>query len=546
MADVKISQLGTATFPPNSGDLVEVVQGGVNKKITYANFTSGLGGGGTLPGTVFVATDPAYGMAEGNSAAANLTALNLAIAALNNSGGYAALYIPAGNYAISAVPDTIQPPSAGALNYVAIYGDGPATRLNMTGAHGTFFTLGSADGTKTVTHAWLSQMALSFNASGSVPPANEPVFVLNAGGNLHVSQFHVEEASALIRVGNASGGRPQRYQVHNITGGFNENTGPASLIDIVDGTSGNFSDIQINAHDLQGGRGIYNHPTSNNDQHWFHNVHFQGGMTHWLDIDTTNGTCFNWVFSQCVLDGSLSNAIFIHSDAGGTGSCTDVHFLDCHCSTWGGTAIHLQNNGTSGTWRSIEVIGGRYKFNNQRGVYVHGSNIDNLDSLLIQGASFLQDHVSVDSASVANNNFTSDLTVDGAGHGLNNGDVVIFDAGETITGVTAGTQYTVNTATQTTFKLTGVTVGSNGTGTLKVKLGEAIYIGNAHGVRIQGCYVGGFYGVPTQCDYAITADGANPPTLYNVSGNVSDGTLVGFSQNLTNTSVHVLANNAVN
>lgn len=569
-----------------------------------------------------------HGVLPSNSGATNLTNWNTVITGINN-GTYKGVYWPPGTYTIAGVPNPITPTGGGNLDNISIFGAGPSTWIKQdasaAGAHGTFFTLGQADGTGAVRYGSIYGFKLSCNATTNLPPAGEACFHLNDGSHLAIRDIVVLTISGLVVVGthtgtlsgtitntNASldrlttgaahglsvgdrviftglagqgvaagvayfvktvpttttlslsltnggtvlnitadsgtgtwtgGGFParvQRYEVQNIMGTWNENTVGAIGIDIQNGTGGHILGLEVEASDVKGGAiAVRNQPVGNNDLHYFTDVHFQGGHNVWLEIDVTNGDCYNWVFKHAVMDQAESGSIFLHNDSG-DGTITDLHFLDCHVVPRSGPVINIAHNGT-GDWRSIQFIGGRYRFNNAKAVSMAGTGLANIQGILWQGCSFLQDHISITGTNKTTDVLTSQAGGDGSHHGLSPGNDIVFGgsppaATPSIAPPTVCTVLNTSdtdgslTADQFTLKVGATPVnitgdfGASFSGMCRIP--TVMQITDVNAARVQGCYFGGFYGTATQALYAIDKGGT--PTYYCITGNVARGMVTGF------------------
>jgi hypothetical protein len=359
--------------------------------------------------------------------------------------------------------------------------------------------------------------------------------------------------------------RVQRYWVSNVIGSLNGGTPTANRIDIENGTSGHYDNVQCATSDLGGGRVIYCHPpgspgASNNDQHWFTDVFVQGGESFWIDIDVTYGDCFNWNLKGCVMDGATNGTVYAHASSGGTGNTiTDLWLDHCHCSSRAGVTLHFDKSDTTGIWRNIEINGGRYKFQDNLGLYMHGAGLSGVQTFLAHDVAFLQDQITIIDSIANSNELVSTAGNDGTGHDLQVGDLIRFSTVSHTFGanVTAGPTYCVKEVTSktrftVTTNQTGGGVGpraditaNGGAGVLRGKLdAAAILNGAANDVRIHDCEFNGFNSAYMECGNAIQATSL---ASYNVHDNNATGLRTAtFATGLTDTAAHPFHHNSLN
>ncbi len=328
--------------------------------------------------------------------------------------------------------------------------------------------------------------------------------------------------------------RVQRYEVSNCLGSINDGVVGTDKIDISNATSGHFSNIQIQAHDFSGGNVVFCHPpgspgASNNDQHWFTDVHLQGGARNWIEVDVTYGACYNWTLKGCVLDGATNSTVYLHSSDGGTqNTITDFWLKDCHCSSRSGIPIQINKN-DAGAWRNIEISGGRYKFSDDTVISVLGSDTVSILGLLFEGCGFLHDYVSVQGALTASNELFTSANVDGTGHDLRAGDEISFSTVTGLTPLIANHSYWVKEVIdQTHFTLAttsaltttvDITAGG-GSGTLRGVLQVAARVDGVTDFRMHDCLFTGFGGAYMEINNAISCTNCVGLLIHD---NIADG-----------------------
>lgn len=557
MADTKISQL-TATTTPGSADLLEIVQAGTNKKITYSNLTSGLGGGAGQTNVADLVAD--YGAVPTGgtvTTGAGAGALNVAIGDIN-SNAIDALFIPPGNYVLSVVPDVLT------TSDFAIFGAGPGSKLTFasTAAHGTFFKLGVSGGAR-ADRFTISDLQLTCGTV-NIPPNTENAFHLVKGGTGLIYNILANNIGGLCKMGTGADvlDRFQLYSFQNVRGTWNKATSSPDRIHITNATDGQYSNIRLTQTEVNGGTGILADPISVGvDQHIFHNCevwsmgshseNIAAGTTYdgidWnVEMDFTNGQLVNWMFSNCVFDEGRNGAIFIHS-TGGASVCKQIQFVNCHCETNAGNGLKLVN-ASSQEAVDIGMIGGRIRHKDAAAVTLNGANIF---SFFCNGTDFLQEGVVAQGSNATRHSITHTFK-----HGRAVDDQLVF-TGTLPTGLTAGTAYYVKNADANSdgFEFTlGTVTPASGSGVVnisgastpaayRVVVPAHVTVDAAQGVRLTGCYGGMFEGgTNTQVNRFVTGAGSGEDH-YAIVGNVAPALQTGFT-NLSTGASKVVANNA--